>query len=106
MPLAFASLLGGLVTLIGTPPNIVIATFRDEALGAPFRMFKFAPVGGLVARVQKAESEVGDIEQRLGMSVRDLRRTLREMRASKKDEKSEAKSPADESKSDDIVRPH
>ncbi len=45
MPLAFASLLGGLVTLIGTPPNIIIATIRAEANGEAFRMFDFAPVG-------------------------------------------------------------
>ncbi|NUQ38967.1 MAG: SLC13 family permease [Caldilineales bacterium] len=45
MPLAFASLLGGLVTLIGTPPNIIIATFRAETGQAPFRMFDFTPVG-------------------------------------------------------------
>jgi len=45
MPLAFGSLLGGLVTLIGTPPNIIIATFREDTTGAPFRMFDFAPVG-------------------------------------------------------------
>lgn len=45
MPLAFGSLLGGLITLIGTPPNIIIATFRAEAGADPFRMFDFAPVG-------------------------------------------------------------
>jgi di/tricarboxylate transporter len=45
MPLSFASILGGMITLIGTPPNIVIATFRDDRLGAPFSMFDFAPVG-------------------------------------------------------------
>jgi di/tricarboxylate transporter len=45
MPLSFASILGGMVTLIGTPPNIVVATFRGEALGAPFGMFDFTPVG-------------------------------------------------------------
>ncbi|MGB7951346.1 MAG: SLC13 family permease [Candidatus Binatia bacterium] len=45
MPLAFGSLLGGMTTLIGTPPNIIIATFRTESTGAPFRMFDFAPVG-------------------------------------------------------------
>ena len=43
MPLSFASILGGMVTLIGTPPNIVIAAFRGEALGAPYQMFDFAP---------------------------------------------------------------
>ena len=45
MPLSFASILGGMITLIGTPPNIVIAEFRGEALGEPYRMFDFAPVG-------------------------------------------------------------
>jgi di/tricarboxylate transporter len=51
MPLSFASILGGMVTLIGTPPNVVIATFREEALGASYRMFDFAPVGLVVAVV-------------------------------------------------------
>ncbi len=51
MPLAFASLLGGLVTLVGTPPNIVIATFRSDATGEAFAMFDFAPVGLGVAVV-------------------------------------------------------
>jgi len=45
MPISFASILGGMITLIGTPPNIVIAEFRGEALGAPYQMFDFAPVG-------------------------------------------------------------
>jgi di/tricarboxylate transporter len=50
MPMAFGSLLGGLVTLIGTPPNIIIATMRTEVTGGgPFGMFDFTPVGGLVA---------------------------------------------------------
>ena len=51
MPLSFATILGGLVTLIGTPPNVVIAAFRQDALGAPFRMFDFAPVGAVCAIV-------------------------------------------------------
>ena len=51
MPLSFATILGGMVTLIGTPPNIIIATIREDSLGAPFRMFDFAPVGGAVALV-------------------------------------------------------
>ncbi len=51
MPLSFASLLGGLITLIGTPPNIVIATFREQYTGTPFQMFDFAPVGLAVATV-------------------------------------------------------
>jgi di/tricarboxylate transporter len=49
MPLAFATILGGLVTLIGTPPNILIAEFRSRELGTPFAMFDFAPVGLAVA---------------------------------------------------------
>ena len=50
MPLAFGSLLGGMMSLIGTPPNIIISTYRADALEhAPFRMFDFLPVGGVVA---------------------------------------------------------
>lgn len=49
MPLSFGSLLGGLVTLIGTPPNIIIATYRGTLGEAPFGMFDFAPVGAIVA---------------------------------------------------------
>ena len=49
MPLSFATILGGMATLIGTPPNIIIASIREESLGAPFSMFDFAPVGGLTA---------------------------------------------------------
>jgi di/tricarboxylate transporter len=45
MPLAFGSLLGGLVTLIGTPPNIIIALYRVDTGLPAFRMFDFAPVG-------------------------------------------------------------
>ena len=45
MPLAFATILGGMVTLIGTPPNIIIASFREKSAGEPFQMFDFAPVG-------------------------------------------------------------
>ncbi len=49
MPLSFATILGGMVTLIGTPPNIIIAAIREDALGEPFAMFDFAPVGGIAA---------------------------------------------------------
>ncbi len=49
MPLAAATLLGGLITLIGTPPNIIIASFRGQATGTPFGMFDFTPVGLVVA---------------------------------------------------------
>ncbi len=51
MPLSFATILGGMVTLIGTPPNIIIASFRETAVGEPFSMFDFAPVGLTVATV-------------------------------------------------------
>ncbi|MEM8775326.1 MAG: SLC13 family permease [Pseudomonadota bacterium] len=49
MPLSFATILGGMITLIGTPPNIVIAEYRQDALGVSFGMFDFAPVGLTVA---------------------------------------------------------
>jgi di/tricarboxylate transporter len=45
MPIAFASLLGGMMTLIGTPPNIIISSFRAEEHGTAFGMFDFMPVG-------------------------------------------------------------
>ncbi|MHA1529116.1 MAG: SLC13 family permease, partial [Alphaproteobacteria bacterium] len=48
-PLSFATILGGMVTLIGTPPNIIIASYRGKALGQPFLMFDFAPVGAVCA---------------------------------------------------------
>ena len=49
MTLAFASQLGGLLTLIGTPPNLVVSAVRAEQLGAGFGMFAFAPAGLPVA---------------------------------------------------------
>ncbi len=45
MPLAFGSLLGGLTTMIGTPPNIIVATYRGDVSGTPFGLFDFTPVG-------------------------------------------------------------
>ncbi len=51
MPLSFGSILGGLVTLIGTPPNIIVANYRDTVADAPFRMFDFAFVGLPVALI-------------------------------------------------------
>ena len=51
MPLSFATILGGLATLIGTPPNIIIASYREQALGTPFSMFDFTPVGAVTAVV-------------------------------------------------------
>ena len=44
-----ASLLGGLVTVVGTPPNLLVSSLRRDLLGAPFGVFAFAPVGGAVA---------------------------------------------------------
>ena len=49
MPLSFATILGGMTTMIGTPTNIVVAQFREQALGAPYLMFDFTPVGLPVA---------------------------------------------------------
>lgn len=49
MPLAFGSLLGGLTTLIGTPPNIIISSYRRDVTGEAFGMFSFSPVGIVVA---------------------------------------------------------
>jgi len=49
MPLAFASILGGTITLIGTPPNIIIANYRASTGGEAFSMFDFTPVGAVVA---------------------------------------------------------
>lgn len=45
MPLAFGSILGGMTTLIGTPPNLIVAGFREELTGTSFSMFDFSPVG-------------------------------------------------------------
>ena len=49
MPLSFATILGGMATLIGTPPNIIVSSIREASLGEPFAMFDFAPVGALTA---------------------------------------------------------
>jgi di/tricarboxylate transporter len=45
MPMAFGSLLGGLITLVGTSPNIIVSRVREEMTGQPFEMFDYAPVG-------------------------------------------------------------
>jgi di/tricarboxylate transporter len=50
MPMSFLSLLGGLVTLVGTSTNIIVSQVREQSLGKPFGMYDFAPVGlGLTA---------------------------------------------------------
>ncbi|WP_208458194.1 SLC13 family permease [Vreelandella sedimenti] len=51
MPLAFGSLLGGLTTMIGTPPNIIISSYRRNVTDEAFSMFSFSPVGIAVALV-------------------------------------------------------
>ncbi|MDA9371253.1 SLC13 family permease [Gammaproteobacteria bacterium] len=45
MPLAFASILGGMNTVIGTPPNIIIAQYRQEYTGVSFNFFDYSLVG-------------------------------------------------------------
>jgi di/tricarboxylate transporter len=49
MPISFGSLLGGMTTLIGTPPNLIVAGFRAQDGTPPFGLFDFTPVGGAVA---------------------------------------------------------
>ena len=49
MPLSFGTMLGGMVTLIGTPPNIIVSAYRGEVSGTPFSLFHFSPVGATVA---------------------------------------------------------
>lgn len=49
MPLSFASVIGGLCTSIGTPPNLLIAAYREELTGKAFTMFDYTPVGIVVA---------------------------------------------------------
>ncbi|GGD74505.1 SLC13 family permease [Lacimicrobium alkaliphilum] len=49
MPLAFGTILGGMTTLIGTPPNLIVAGFRQQAGLESFSMFDFTPVGLAVA---------------------------------------------------------
>lgn len=49
MPLSFATILGGMTTKIGTPPNLLIASYRENLTGVSFSMFDFFPVGFIVA---------------------------------------------------------
>ena len=49
MPLAFGTILGGMTTLIGTPPNLIVSSFRAQSGAGPFAMFDFSPVGVAVA---------------------------------------------------------
>lgn len=45
MPMAFGAMAGGMVTLVGTAPNIIVAEVRQGIVGEPFAMFDYAPVG-------------------------------------------------------------
>jgi di/tricarboxylate transporter len=49
MPMAFGALMGGLMTQVGTSPNVVVSRIREEMTGAPFTMFDFTPVGATLA---------------------------------------------------------
>ena len=51
MPLSFASLIGGMMTLIGTPPNMVASTQLQVAGLEPFSFFDFTPIGGIILLV-------------------------------------------------------
>ncbi|KAE9627633.1 SLC13 family permease [Parasedimentitalea maritima] len=84
MPLSFATILGGMVTLIGTPPNIIIASIRAETQGEPFGMFDFAPVGGIAAlaglafvalvgwRLIPTRDDAGSSESQLAQYIAEL----------------------------------
>lgn len=106
MPLAFGTILGGMTTLIGTPPNMIVASFRAETGKDAFAMFDFTPVGlavasvGIVfivmlgwrivpARKQKSaasfdtgtyltEVRVTEDSKAVGMTLREAERTLDE----------------------------
>lgn len=103
MPMAFGSLLGGLMTLIGTSPNVIVARLRGEIAGQPFGMFDFTPVGlglagmgivflavgyRLLPRDRKAAPTLGeaiDIEDyvtegRVGADSSIAGKTIRELR--------------------------
>ena len=51
MPMAFASLLGGTITVIGTPPNLIVANYRESIGLEQFNMFDFAPTGLIISTV-------------------------------------------------------
>ncbi|MBB2670975.1 UNVERIFIED_ORG: di/tricarboxylate transporter [Rhizobium esperanzae] len=51
MPMSFAALLGGLMTQVGTSPNIVVSRLREEMTGTSFTMFDFTPIGAILTVV-------------------------------------------------------
>ncbi len=54
MPMAFGAMIGGLVTLVGTAPNIIVSEVRQQILGEPFGMYDFAPVGLVITGLSLA----------------------------------------------------
>lgn len=48
MPMAFAALIGGMLTLIGTPPNLIVSNALEKAGMKPFSFFDFTPIGGTI----------------------------------------------------------
>jgi len=59
MPMAFGSLLGGTMTLIGTSPNVIVSGMRADLVGEPFRMFDFTPVGATISALGVAFLAIG-----------------------------------------------
>ena len=59
MPMAFGAMAGGMVTLVGTAPNIIVAEVRQEILGQPFQMFDYAPVGLALTAIALAFLAIG-----------------------------------------------
>jgi di/tricarboxylate transporter len=49
MPMSFGALLGGLMTQVGTSPNIIVSQAREDIVGTPFSMFDFTPVGAMLS---------------------------------------------------------
>ena len=84
MPMSFISLLGGLVTLVGTSTNIIVSQVRQDTFGKPFRMYDFAPVGlaltalgflylilawRLLPRDRQSRTELGEIAAAVSYST-------------------------------------
>ncbi|MFN3836458.1 MAG: SLC13 family permease [Brevundimonas sp.] len=59
MPMAFGAMAGGMVTLVGTAPNIIVAEVRQQIVGQPFGMYDFAPVGLAITAMALAFLAVG-----------------------------------------------
>lgn len=59
MPMAFGAMAGGMVTLVGTAPNIIVAEVREQIVGQPFGMYDFAPVGLAITAMALAFLAVG-----------------------------------------------